>query len=956
MCCAVLLWAGSLTGYAQKAKSQTQFKFSKKMTPGEDYIPGKLIIKLKDQYKGALNDPNSILSTAVRSVSAAAPEQTFSAKSFQKQTFRKGKPSVDLMSIYYLNIPVMADIEKSINEILATGMVEYCEPSYIYKLAYESNDPEAASQYYLDAINAYAAWDVIKGDTNVVIGIVDSGFDFAHPDLTNFAYNWDDPIDGEDNDNDGYIDNFQGWDFIGNDFDDVQPDNIPQLESPGIDHGIQAAGCASADTDNGEGIAGTAFSCKILATKHADTNSRLSIGFGYEGIVYMAEQGADVINCSWGGPSYSSFAQDVINYVVNDLGAIVVAAAGNDNTSDPNYPAAYEGVFSVGASTQFTSRASFSNYGYWVDVMAPGQSIYTTAHSRGDVYSGTSGTSFSSPITAGAAGLIKSMYPDFTPEQVMALLKVTCNPTIYQNEPSFTGQLGNGVIDLGKAVSTQPPAVRISQYAAIDDNNGELNAGEEGYISLTFTNKLWATSDDFTATLSVDNFNVEVLEAVGQVGVLDTDESREYTQTYRIKLKSNTRENERAIFRMDYTQADGFQDFEFFEVLINPSYTVVDKNNIAFSIDSEGTLGHHAQDREEGIGFIYNGEDILYEMGLVLGVSDRKIASSCRTGAASYSEHFRAISLIREIPGVEDDHYYYEGVFDDSRAGSRRPNVEVRHAVRVWPDAPDNQYAILEYHVKNTGNAPLDPLYVGLFADWDIQEYYANRADFSRNQQLGYVYNTQPGGFAAGMQLVSSDKVNAMGINNNQDALESPFGIYDDFTDAEKFLAISSEDQFTKAGFVPNADTGLDGADVSNTVASGPHFLAPGDSLTVAFAVMAADDILALQGIAERAKTKYEPFIITGLEDDVQNEFSNKMKLFPNPTNQSATLLLEGLEGKHTIDVLSPLGQVLNTQNVVLGLGQEQVNINLDNFGAGLYLVRVTNEEGQAAVIRLTKE
>lgn len=138
-----------------------------------------------------------------------------------------------------------------------------------------------------------------------MVGIVDSGFDFNHPDLIDKVYyNQNDPIDGIDNDEDGYIDNHYGWDFAGAtvpDNSELIPDNNPQLPTAGVDHGISVSGCAAASTDNDLGIAGTGFNVKLVNTKHTpdDTPGSVSIYDGYSGVVYMAETGVKIINCSW---------------------------------------------------------------------------------------------------------------------------------------------------------------------------------------------------------------------------------------------------------------------------------------------------------------------------------------------------------------------------------------------------------------------------------------------------------------------------------------------------------------------------------------------------------------------------------------------------------------------------------------------------------------------------------
>ena len=212
---------------------------------------------------------------------------------------------------------------------MKTGLVEYAEPRYIPELLYEPNDPSTGSQYYLGKIQAYDAWDIAQGDTNTVIAIVDTGMDMDHGDLIyNIAYNTDDPLDGTDNDNDGFVDNFRGWDMGDN-------DNFPQNEMN--EHGTLCAGLASADTDNGIGIAGPGFKCRLLPVKIQDSDSLLTRS--YEGIVYAAEQGAQIISCSWGDTHYARFEQDMVSYAAINKDALVVAACGNDNNIRNFYPA-----------------------------------------------------------------------------------------------------------------------------------------------------------------------------------------------------------------------------------------------------------------------------------------------------------------------------------------------------------------------------------------------------------------------------------------------------------------------------------------------------------------------------------------------------------------------------------------------------------------------------------------
>ena len=219
------------------------------------------------------------------------------------------------------------------SQIKKSADVEWAEPRYIYKTSYVPSDPSFSKQWSLTKINATQAWDVAKGDTSIIIGIVDTGIDWDHPDLA--ANIWTNkkeiPGNGIDDDNNGYVDDVRGWDFGGS---TGTPDNNPMEDKP--DHGTHVAGIASAVTDNGVGVASIGGNSKLMAVKtstnsNRDSNGNPYISYGYEGIVYAVDNGAKIINCSWGGDGYSMDGETVIKYALAK-GALVVAAAGNDMT------------------------------------------------------------------------------------------------------------------------------------------------------------------------------------------------------------------------------------------------------------------------------------------------------------------------------------------------------------------------------------------------------------------------------------------------------------------------------------------------------------------------------------------------------------------------------------------------------------------------------------------------
>jgi serine protease len=324
--------------------------------------------------------------------------------------------------------------------------VEWAEPKFVYPVVdFTPNDPSYGSQYSLPLIKAPAAWSIIQGDTSVIIGIVDTGVDWPHPDLSaNIWHNWGEtPNNGIDDDHNGYVDDRRGWDFggLGNNDGTPTPDNDPMEDRP--DHGTNVAGIASAVTNNGVGVASIGFNCKIMPVKTSQDNIRSSTGsplisFGFEGIVYAVDNHARIINCSWGGAGYSLLGQETINYAISK-GALVVCAAGNDNSSETFYPANYEGVLSVAATDQNDHRASFSNYGHGIGVCAPGSGIYSTW--QPNTYATLSGTSMASPLTAGVAALVAGKFPSYTPDQVREQVRVNCDDISSLN-PGFTNLLG----------------------------------------------------------------------------------------------------------------------------------------------------------------------------------------------------------------------------------------------------------------------------------------------------------------------------------------------------------------------------------------------------------------------------------------------------------------------------------------------------------------------------------
>jgi len=357
--------------------------------------PGTLVFKLKPEYL-AQAQSNEIklptLTATLRWLGATRLRQKFPHAQAPNP---KNQEAVDLRLVYQVWFGDNVSLTKASLALRQTGTLAYVEPLYYRAPLYQPNDPLAdstntAGLYHLKSIRAYKAWDVTKGDTAVLIGITDTGFRLSHEDLDGqWQHNYQDPPDGVDNDNDGFVDNFRGWDFADND-NDPASDSFLQPR-----HGVHTSGAAAARPGNGRGLAGVGFNCRFLPLKIYPSTAAGSFA-GYEAIVYAADHGCKIINMSWGAAGgHSQFEQDVITYAAVNRDVVMVAAAGNTNAELEFYPASYDHVLSVGATVASDVKAGFATYSRRLDLVAPGSDVVTVWGDTDSDYIPASGSSFS---------------------------------------------------------------------------------------------------------------------------------------------------------------------------------------------------------------------------------------------------------------------------------------------------------------------------------------------------------------------------------------------------------------------------------------------------------------------------------------------------------------------------------------------------------------------------------
>lgn len=291
----------------------------------------------------------------------------------------KIREKLNLPSTFVLKVP--AGSEKSIAKLFASiPNVSFAEPNFEYNVLFVPNDPSFSQQWGLSKIQAPQAWDIATGNPLVKIAIVDTGIDKDHPDLSSKVDTWVNFTNTKSSD-----------DLYG--------------------HGTHVAGIAAAITNNSIGIAGVDFNSRLMSVKVLNDSGNGYLSWIANGIMWASDNGAKVINLSLGGNSSSQTLEEAINYAWNK-GALLACAAGNNGNSSASYPAYYQNCIAVAGTDQNDQKTSWSSYGNWVDVAAPGLNIYSTLPNHRAKMSSTrnygkaSGTSMATPFVSGLAGLI----------------------------------------------------------------------------------------------------------------------------------------------------------------------------------------------------------------------------------------------------------------------------------------------------------------------------------------------------------------------------------------------------------------------------------------------------------------------------------------------------------------------------------------------------------------------
>lgn len=817
-----------------------------------------LNLKVKEQYRPLCSNTginHAGLTQFLASIGGSQPVKIFPhAKQPDAKMMLQAEKPADITLIYRITYAANLPMQKVINGLNTLGLFEYVEPNFIQEKTYTTNDQYQAQQWYIVSTRANLAWDVWQGDPNMIIGITDSGIDTNHVDLLpNIRVNTAEPYDGIDNDGDGYIDNRLGWNMWA---------NSPNIYDEENSHGTFVAGIAGAKTDNSTGMSGLGFKCKIMPVRIDDYVGNYIRA--YEGIVYAADHGCKVINCSWGSKYFSNFGWDVIQYAVINKDALIAAAAGNENNEVPYYPASYQYVLNVGGLQQTNIKSPSSSWGGQLDLVAYGSSIYSAWNPN--TYTTSGGTSAATPMVSAAGALLRSYYPGWSALKAAQQIKESADPSVYSipSNNTYNSKLGKGKLDMYKMlVDTSFTSAVILNKKVSDNNDNNFYTGDTLRIWGLVKNYL-QTQTNVTITISTTSAYVTLLNTTFNINTLNQNDTTTINPPF-TAIVLNSPANQKVEFKFTITSSS-YSSVEWLSDTINRNRVNLDVGNVTMTVPSNGAIGYGGNNAVNGYGFQFQDSGpLFYDAGFLVGRSGspNKVMDNVYSQTAPNfdSDWANVITAQRRNIFYTADKDVF-GRFDDAGAGGNRIGVKVDHRGFGWAGLDEN-FVILEYCIRPT-TANLTNISTGIFADWDILQYNINMAATDTARKMIYAYSTEPQSIYAGIVLLTKQPAHYYALNS--DGTGGSVNIYDGFTADEKLGLLSGTQQ---------RQTTSTPGDVSTMLGVGPVNIALIDSFKIAVAFVAGKDLAAIQQAADSAYARYWRYIWCGVFSNEWNKAFN---------------------------------------------------------------------------------
>jgi hypothetical protein len=350
-------------------------------------------------------------------------------------------------------------------------------------------------------------------------------------------------------------------------------------------------------------------------------------------------------------------------------------------------------------------------------------------------------------------------------------------------------------------------------------------------------------------------------------------------------------------------------------------------------------LFYNAESPTQGLGFAYKDTALAYECGLMIGTSSSQLVNNVRGTGAAHSIDFQSMNAVQRNSVNPISDFDLFGRFNDIIAPAANIlNCEVAHKSYAWNQVGHTKYVIVEYFIKNTSNSAFSNLYAGIFTDWDIQNYATNKSNENPAIKLGYAYSTNSTKLFAGVKVLTSAPYNMYAADNVTGG-GGGIDLANGFDIPEKYQALSTSR--------PQAGAGA-GVDVINIVSTGPYSVNAGDSVKVAFAILAGDDLLDLENSANNAQAKYDA-IYAGINSITEKKES--INCYPNPAagNVRFNFNIEK-SGIVQLKIYDATGKIVSEPiNSMYAQGSFNFDFNLSELSSGLYSYTLTTPSGTIA-------
>ncbi len=757
------------------------------------------------------------------------------------------------------------------------------------------------------------AWATGYNGEGVVVVIFDTGVDYTHPDLQNRMWHnpGETPDNGVDDDGNGYVDDYYGYDFYDHDSD-------PMDNPSDIHHGTNCAGMVAGDGTSGWAT-GAAPGAKIMAVRIGNGTYFCSSSDQVDAFQYAVNNGADVASMSFG--SYpSSSVKDYYRYVINTIfgsaGIPVAVAAGNGDGSGGHYTPPYDistpadipppwynaatsdppgPVIAVGATNTSDGVASFSSIGPTVwdisssyvsggwhdypssnplikpDIAAPGANIVTTSYGGGYEY--TSGTSFACPFLAGIIAVLLSKNGELTPREIDSVLEVSATDI---SDPGRDNYSGAGLVNTDSALSLVTGKAFVIDSVRFDDlatgdGDRNLDPGETGNVLIYLRNagSIAATGVQVTVT-SVTNPNVSVIDANSNYGTINAGETGvNTTDPIVFSISSSARYSEFCKCYITISDESGYSRADSFAFRIGTyPYQVMWHDTLAplrIDVSNFGVFGYYG-----GLYWPWPSDSTnnLYISYPLVGQGPDYVAEGG-------TDLFPFDSLWQYNPGASADKETYTALIDSVN------EYYIRQYTYQWRTSPDDDFIIFYYKIFNRTDATMSGVRAGFYADFDIARYDSNYAVWDDDNEWVYMYRYSSGKYFGLVAL--QDYALGSVVDNPQYVYGDTIGM--GWTDTVKWNFLTGT--YSEA-------TGSSTRDWSVILSFGPYTIAPRDYVVFAVAIVAGNGLSDFTTNANTARSLYGTLSTLSVDENGEQKVPEDVALFgtyPNPFNSATRIM-----------------------------------------------------------------